>query len=171
MKKILILFVSCLCALKAFAASNADVEVLGVFDDWSAFLYKDEAGQVCYMATEPIKSQGKYNRRDDVFLIVAHRPTEQSFDVVSINAGYTYRKGSKPYLTIDNNKPITLAVFNDTAWAKDDATDAKLVANMKKGTRAVLKGTSARGTATTDTFSLKGFGKAYQAINKACGRE
>ena len=171
MKKILILTVFCLCAVKAFALSKDTPEVLGVFDDWSAFSYKDEAGQICYMATEPTKSQGKYSRRDDVFLIVTHRPTENAFDVVNVTAGYVYKKNSRPYLTVDNNKPITLAVFNDTAWAKDAQTDAKLVANMKKGTRAVLKGSSVRGTATTDTFSLKGFGKAYQAINKACGRE
>ena len=170
MKKILILAFFCLCATSALA-SNKDIEVLGVFDDWSAFSYKDEAGQVCYMATEPSKSQGKYNRRDDVFLIVTHRPTEKAFNVVNVTAGYTYKKSSRPYIVVDNNKPITLAVFNDSAWAKDAATDEKLVATMKKGTRAVLKGTSVRGTTTTDTFSLKGFGKAYQAINKACGRE
>ena len=40
---------------------------------------------------------------------------------------------------------------------------------MKKGNRMVVKGTSSRGTLTTDTFSLKGFTKAYGAIGKACG--
>ena len=42
---------------------------------------------------------------------------------------------------------------------------------MKKGSKAVLKGTSQRGTLTTDTFSLVGFSKAYRDIQKACGRE
>jgi len=169
MKKFLILSAWCLSSISAFAGT--DSELLGVFDAWSAFSYKDEEGQVCYMASEPTKSQGKYNRRDHVFLLVTHRPKEQAFDVVNVTAGYTYQKGSKPSITIDNNKPVNLKVFNDTAWAQDAATDAKLVAAMKKGTRAILKGKSARGTATTDTFSLKGFGKAYQAINSACGRE
>ena len=57
------------------------------------------------------------------------------------------------------------------AWTKDSTADAKLGAQMKKGTTAILKGTSARGTLTTDTFSLKGFSKAYRDIQKACGRE
>jgi hypothetical protein len=35
----------------------------------------------------------------------------------------------------------------------------------------VVKGTSAHGTATTDTFSLKGMDTAYTAISKACGVE
>ena len=91
--------------------------------------------------------------------------------MVNVSAGYTYKKSSKPTFSVDNKKATNLVVSNDTAWAKDADTDAKLVAAMKKGSNAVLKGTSARGTVTTDTFSLKGFGKAYQAINKACGRE
>ena len=73
--------------------------------------------------------------------------------------------------SIDKNKAIELKRHEDSAWAKDSATDEKLVAEMKKGSTAVLLGTSARGTKTTDTFSLKGFSKAYDAINKACGRE
>ena len=168
MKKFLALVMFWSCAA---LAADGSPDVLGVFDDWSAFMYKDESDLVCYMATEPSKSQGKYTRRDDVFLIVTHRPKDKAFDVVNVSAGYTYKKSSKPTFSVDNKKATNLVVSNDTAWAKDADTDAKLVAAMKKGSNAVLKGTSARGTVTTDTFSLKGFGKAYQAINKACGRE
>ena len=152
-------------------ALAADVEVLGTFDDWSAYQFNDGAEQVCYMASQPTKSQGKYSRRDDVFLIVTHRPKDQTFDVVNVVVGYTYKSTSRPQLTIDKNKAIELKRHEDTAWAKEAATDEKLVAEMKKGSQAVLLGTSARGTKTTDTFSLKGFSKAYEAINKACGRE
>ena len=106
-----------------------------------------------------------------MFLIITHRPNDNSYDVVNVVAGYTYRPGSKPVLTIDNNKSVNLVVHNNTAWGKDGDVDVDLVAQMKKGSRALLKGTSARGTATTDTFSLKGFSKAYETINKACGRE
>ena len=58
------------------------------------------------MATQPTKSQGKYSRRDDVFLIVTHRPKDKTFDVVNVVAGYTYKSTSKPQLTIDKNKVI-----------------------------------------------------------------
>ncbi len=34
----------------------------------------------------------------------------------------------------------------------------------------VVKGTSSRGTLTTDTYSLTGFSAALQSIDKACGR-
>ena len=167
MKKYMLL-ISCLMPVAAIASN---IEVLGSFDNWSAYSYKDGSDHVCYMASQPTKSQGKYARRDDVFLIVTHRPENKTFDVVNVVAGYTYKSTSKPQLSIDKNKAIELKRHEDTAWAKDAATDEKLVAEMKKGSNAVLVGTSARGTKTTDTFSLKGFSKAYEAISKACGRE
>ena len=152
-------------------AIASDIEVLGSFDNWSAYSFNDGQDRVCYMASQPTKSQGKYSRRDDVFLIVTHRPNDKSFNVVNVVAGYTYKSTSKPQLTIDKNKAIELKRHEDTAWAKDATTDEMLIAQMKKGSNAVLLGTSARGTKTTDTFSLKGFSKAYEAIDKACGRE
>jgi len=158
-------------AMMSCAASASNIEVLGSFDNWSAYSYDDGTDHVCYMASQPTKSQGKYSRRDDVFLIVTHRPKNKTFDVVNVVAGYTYKSTSKPEITIDKNKSIGLKRHEDTAWAPNAATDEKLVAEMKKGSNATLIGTSARGTKTTDTFSLKGFSKAYEAINKACGRE
>lgn len=152
----------------AFAANP---EVLGVFDNWSAYSYNDGSDHVCFMAAVPAKSEGKYTQRDDVFLQVTHRPNNKSFNVVNVVAGYTYKSTSKPQVTIDKNKPIELKRYENTAWAQDSATDEQLVEEMKKGSQAILLGTSARGTRTTDTFSLKGFSKAYEAINKACGRE
>ena len=162
------LLVGKLISCGAFASN---IEVLGTFDNWSAYSYDDGTDRVCYIASQPTKSQGKYSRRDDVFLIVTHRPNDKSFDVVNTVAGYTYKNTSKPQLTIDKNKAIELKRYEDRAWAKDSATDQKLVQEMKKGSSAVLIGTSARGTKTTDTFSLKGFSKAYEAINKACKHE
>ena len=160
-----------LTMLYSCGAMASDIEVLGTYEDWSAYNFNDGTEHVCYMASSPTKSQGKYSRRDDVFLIVTHRPESKSFNVVNVVAGYTYKSTSKPQLAIDKNKAIELKRHENTAWAKDGATDEKLVAQMKKGSSAVLIGTSARGTKTTDTFSLKGFSKAYEAINKACGHE
>ena len=162
-KYILLLGVLFPCVVEA-----ANIETLGVFDNWSAYSYKDETDHVCYMASAPVKSEGKYTRRDDVFLIVTHRPKAKSFNVVNAAAGYTYKSTSKPQITIDKNKAIELKRYEDRAWAKNPEADEQLVAEMKKGRMAVLVGTSARGTKTTDTFHLKGFSKAYEAISQAC---
>ena len=143
---------------------------LGTFGDWTAYTFNEGEEKGCYMATQPQKSSGKYSKRDDIFLMITHQPNKKTFNVVSTVAGYTYKTGSKPTITIDNKKAITLVPYEDGAWAKDSQTDNQLVEQMKAGSIGVLKGTSKRGTLTTDTFSLKGFSKAYEKINEACGR-
>ena len=160
------LFFSC----TGWAMKDPNVVNLGTFGNWTAYSYTDEMGRICYIASQPTKSAGKYAKRDDVFLMVTHRPSEKAFDVVNTVAGYTYRPGSKASLSIDGKKAVLLTTHEDTAWAKDAATDTKLVEQMKDGSQGVLKGTSKRGTATTDTFSFKGFSKAYQAMSEACNR-
>ncbi|MGB1026239.1 MAG: invasion associated locus B family protein, partial [Rhodospirillaceae bacterium] len=39
---------------------------------------------------------------------------------------------------------------------------------MKRGRDMIVKGTSSRGTVTTDTYSLSGVTAAMNAIDKAC---
>ena len=147
------------------------LEPIGTYGDWTAYIYQDETSKICYIAAEPEKSEGKYKKRDDVFLMVAHRPTEKKFDEVSAIAGYTYKRGSKPSLTVDKKRGIMMVSRDNTAWGHDKATDVRLVQQMKEGSKIVLVGTSTRGTKTTDTFSLKGFTKAYDEITQACGNK
>ncbi len=145
--------------------------ILGQFDDWNAFSVQEEGGKACYMSSAPIKSVGKYTRRDDSFLTVTHRPHHNTFDVVSFEAGFTIRKGSKPTLKVDRKKTMTMIPVGGFAWLKEEADDKKMVADMRLGGKAVLNSQSARGTKITDTFSLKGFSRAYRAIQEACGRD
>lgn len=166
--KYILAFSLMLLTAPCMAAKDPNVENLGTFGDWTAYMYHDEMGHICYMSSQPTKSSGKYSKRDDVFLMVTHRPNEKAFNVVNTVAGYTYKKGSKPTMTIDKKKAISLVSHEDTAWAKDDKTDNQLVEQMKAGSTGILKGTSKRDTLTTDTFSLKGFSKAYQKISEAC---
>ena len=172
MKKILACSVvlCLLVSVKSVATTTPASTILGTFGTWTAYVFHDAAGKVCYMASEPTESKGKYTSRDDVFLTVTHRSAEKTYDVVSMTAGFTYQKGSKPTIRIDNKKNVTLMPVEDMAWAKDDKTDAALVKDMIAGSNAYVNGTSKRGTKITDTFSLKGFSKAYNAINEACGR-
>ena len=172
MKKILVC-VSALCLLisvKSISTPTPQSNILGTFGMWTAYVFHDGTGKVCYMAAEPTESKGKYTSRDDVFLTITHRPAEKTYDVVSMTAGFTYQKGSKPNIRIDKKKAVTLMPVEDMAWAKDDKTDATLVKDMVAGSNAYVNGTSKRGTKILDTFSLKGFSKAYNAINEACGR-
>ncbi len=164
-----------LIGLGAFAATTSAVaqqvsepRVLSVHGDWTAYTFQENGNKVCYMASQPIKAEGNYSRRGDIFALITHRPAEDSQNVFSYVTGYTYKPNSEVDVTIDGKK-FTLFTQNDMAWTVDDQTDARLVDSIRKGSRLSVKGTSSRGTLTTDTFSLRGSSAAHDAISRECG--
>lgn len=149
-------------------APAAEPKVIGSFKQWSAHLYDEKKGKVCYLHGVPSKSAGKYKKRGEIYLQVTHRPSAKTRDEVSITAGYTHKKGSDVKAVIDG-KTFVLFTDADTAWVGDEKSDAQIVAAMRAGRTMVVSGTSARGTTTKDTYSLAGFTAAHKAISKACG--
>jgi hypothetical protein len=135
---------------------------------WLAFEFMEEGNKVCYMAGRPDKAEGNYSRRGDIFLLVTHRPSEGARDVVSVLAGYPYKPDTHPTITIDD-EDYQLTAMGETAWAENADTDSQLVRAMRAGSQMVVRGTSTRGTETTDTYSLIGFTAAHNAITSACG--
>ena len=138
---------------------------LGKSGDWESFAYADKAGKVCYTATVPKRSLNSAKGRARVYVSITHRPTDKSFDVVSVTAGYTYKKDAPAEIDINGAK-FDLYASADSAWARNDRA---IVQAMLKGKTMVVYGTPAKGEQTVDTYSLDGFGKAYADIGKACG--
>lgn len=149
-------------------AAAQGIQRIGDFEDWSAFQFTEDGKPACYMASQPKKAEGDYTKRGDIYAIVTHRPSEDRRDEVSIVAGYPYKKDSSVEVAV-GDRTFQLFTQDDSAWAPDKDGDRALIQAMIKGTSMVVKGTSSRGTLTTDTYSLRGFTRAYQAISKACG--
>lgn len=150
------------------AAMAQNTTEIGTFGAWTAYTFMENGNKVCYMASKPEKSEGDYSRRGEVFALITHRPAEGSKNVFSYITGYAYKAGSDATANVDS-KSFTLFTQDDTAWAPDGDTDAKIAEALRSGSTLVVKGTSSRGTPTIDTFSLKGSGAAHDAITKACG--
>lgn len=153
-------------ALSAPAGAQ-DVTVIGTHGAWTAYSYQEDSGIVCYMASEPTKAEGNYTRRGDIFALVTHRPAENAFDVVSVVAGYPYEENSDVSVAI-GSRSYDLFTHGERAWARDEDTDKNIVQSMIRGSTMVVKGTSSRGTLTTDTYSLSGFTAAHEAVTNAC---
>lgn len=150
-------------------AGAQESKTIGTFDDWAAYAAGEGRAKICYMHAVPQTSEGDYTQRGATFVQISHRPAEKAFNVVNVTAGYTYKQGGEVEAEVDGNKH-TLFTHGDGAWARDAKADAALIAAMKAGNAMVVRGTSARGTLTIDTYSLKGFSAAHAAIDKACGR-
>ncbi len=138
------------------------------FTDWTASTYDDGGKTLCYATSEPKKQAGKFSSRGKPYIAITHAPQANVRDQVSYIAGYDFKPDSDVKVTIGKQSFSLNLLQKDRAWAKDADTDKALVAAMRKGSTLVIQGTSSRGTQITDTYSLSGFSKAYQAIGTAC---
>ncbi len=167
MRRALIALSLCPAVVSAPAAAQ-DSRLIDTFGSWSAFVRTEAGKKVCYMGSVPEKEKGKYQRRGDTFVLVTQRPAEKRFDVVSVEAGYTYHEGSEVTVRI-GGQGYPMFTSGGGAWARDAKADRALVTAMKRGLEMVVKGISSRSTLTEDTYSLAGFTAAHAAIAKACG--
>ena len=149
------------------AAQAQEPKLLASQGVWEAYQEAEGGKPVCYIGSLPKKATGKYKKRGETYVLITHRPAEKSANVVSVKAGYTYQENSEVEVIIGAEK---FKLFTDAghAFAYDQKTDGLLVKAMVRGAKMVIKGTSSRGTKTTDTYSLKGFTVTFKAINKAC---
>lgn len=169
MFKYILVFCGLLISTVAQAAEQP--KALGEYGDWVAWVYNDKGNMICYMSSVPKKDEGKYTKRGDIYTVITHRPAEKTFDEVSFVAGYTYN--TKAPLTIKIGKETFSKTFTqgDKGWMVNGDEDRRLIAAMKRGDRMIVDGKSSRGTATKDTYSLKGFTSAYQTISAKCKKK
>ena len=157
--------VGLLAGAQAFAQESA--KVLGEFKDWQVHAFQQNGGKVCNMFSKPVKSEGDYSQRGDVYMFVTNRPGEGITDEFSIQIGYSFKTGAPAYATVGNRK-FPLFTQDDFAWLHEDKEQTALVRAMRAGSNVIVEGVSSRGTKTVDEFSLSGFTAAHNMISSAC---
>lgn len=167
MKKLTIALILFVFLSVSSPASAGEPRMIAEYGDWEVYWFTEDDNKVCYIASQPKGREGNYSRRGETFTLITNRPADNTRDVFSYITGYTYKPGSEAVVTIDG-KDFNLFTQDETAWAPDSETDAKLVQAIKNGSKMVVKGTSSRGTLTTDTFSLTGSSKAYERMSQEC---
>jgi hypothetical protein len=143
--------------------------LLGMYGDWGAYTASPGGKKICFALAKPTNQESvPANRpRDPAYLFVSSRPTEKVKDEVSIIIGYGFKPNSDATLEL-GGASYAMYTQADGAWIKNAAEEARLVDAMRKGSDVTIKGSSARGTATTDTFSLKGLAPALDKVGEEC---
>jgi hypothetical protein len=163
-------------AIAAPAAAQTVEERVGGHRDWSVYEHGDGAAKVCWVATTPTRWTARRGgtdvtssvRRGEIYLNVAVRPGQGVKNEASFIAGYPLRDDSAVRVTIGGDS-FQMFSEGETAWLENAAADDRLIAAMRAGVEAQVVGVSARGTETTDTFSLLGFTAALEDATKLCG--
>ncbi len=151
----------------AAPAVTVKARLLEKIGDWSVFVYEDTAGRVCFAAAAPTDMQPKAAKRTPVVFYVTTWAKDSVRNEVSVKLGYTIKAKSAANVTAGGQR-FSLPGDDDKAYTKDPADEQKLLAAMGAGGEMVVKATSAKGTVTTDQYSLEGASAAVQKLQQAC---
>ncbi|MGA7329837.1 MAG: invasion associated locus B family protein [Rhodomicrobium sp.] len=149
------------------AATTVKARLLEKIKDWSVFVYEDANGRVCFAAAPPSDMQPKTAKRTPVIFYVSTWQKDGVRNEVSVRLGYSM-KAKSPAMVTAGGKQFALTAEDDKAYPKDPAEERKLLAAMAAGGVMIVKATSARGTTTTDQYSLDGAPAAVQKLQQAC---
>ena len=155
----------------AAIAGNAEPTLIGQFGTWGAYTATPSGKKVCFALAKPSSSKtNPANRpRDPAYAFVSTRPTEKVSNEVSIMIGYTLKPGSESTLEVGG---ASYAMYSqgDGLWIKNAAEEERMVDAMRKSADVTVKGVSAKGTETIDTFSMKGLAQALDKLAQDCRR-
>lgn len=152
-------------------AGGAEPTLIGQFGTWGAYSATPNGKKVCFALAKPSSSKtNPPNRpRDPAYAFVSTRPAEKVNNEVSVMIGYALKPGSESSVEV-GGAAFAMYTQGDGLWIKNAAEEERMVEAMRKSADLVVKGVSAKGTETTDTFSLKGLAQALDRISQDCRR-
>jgi hypothetical protein len=153
----------------AAAAGGAQPALLGQFGDWGAYTATPGGRKICFALAKPAKaaSEPPNRPRDPAYMFISTRPNEKVSNEVSVVVGYGLKANNDAVVDIGGSK-FAMYTQNDGAWIKNAAEEPRLIEALRKGADVVVRGESAKGTKTTDTYSLKGLAQALDRVGQEC---
>jgi hypothetical protein len=158
-------------AAAASVTGGAEPTLVGQFGTWGAYTAAPNGKKVCFALAKPSSSKtNPANRpRDPAYAFVSTRPAEKVTNEVSIMIGYALKPGSESTLEVGGGS-YAMYTQGDGLWIKNAAEEERMVEAMRKSADVVVKGVSAKGTETIDTFSMKGLAQALDKLAQECRR-
>jgi invasion protein IalB len=155
----------------AAAGGNAEPTLIGQFGTWGAYTATPNGKKVCFALAKPSSSKTTPagRPRDPAYAFISTRPAEKVTNEVSIMIGYPLKPGSESTLEVGGAR-YAMYTQGDGLWIKNAAEEERMVEALRKGADVTVKGTSAKGTETSDTFALKGLAQALDRLAQDCRR-
>jgi hypothetical protein len=152
-------------------AAADPANLLGVFGNWSAYTTGSGSSLTCYALSKPRATRPKGTKRSAIYLMISDWPARKVKAEPQIVYGYQGKENGTAALAIGSDK-FAFFIRNNgkdgSSWLQQLNDNSRLIDAMHSGVSAVASGTSARGTKTSDTYSLDGFNDAMTKVNAAC---
>jgi invasion protein IalB len=153
----------------AAAAASSQPTLLGQYGDWGAYTAAPEGKKVCFALAKPKSSATNPagRSRDPAYIFISTRPSEKVRNEISVIIGYPFKSSSDATAEVGSTR-FAMYTEKDGAWIKNVTEEARLIDAMRKGSDLTIKGTSSRGTQSTDQYSLKGVSQAIERVEQEC---
>jgi len=149
-------------------AGAAKPTLLGQFGDWGAYTATPGGKKVCFALAKPATAETKPERpRNQPYMFISIRPAEKVNNEVSIIVGYPFKTSTEATAEVGTTT-FALYTQGDGAWIKNAGEEAHMVDAMRSADTAVIRGVSAKGTQSTDTYTLKGIAQALERTAQEC---
>jgi len=153
---------------KETAKDSGKAEQLGSYGDWTAYAAAGGKDKTCYALGQPKDRQPKAKLKDtQAHIFITTRPAENIRNEIAVNLGYSTKDGSAAAAEIDGDA-FELITKGQNAWVREQAKEKDFVGALRSGGKLVIKASSAKGTATVDTYSLKGLSDALARVAQEC---
>lgn len=161
------LAVGAIMCLSSVAQAQQATE-LGTFNQWSAWQANDASGVMCYISSQPQRSEPAGANRDPIHFLIIHRKGSGTKNEVQTLIGYPFNTTNANASATIDGKAYPMVTEGSAAWLASTGDESGFVQAFKAGSSMVVRGTSQRGTNTVDTYSLSGATAAMNAIDAAC---
>jgi invasion protein IalB len=160
-----------LLASSANAFGIVESKLIGEYGSgkaWMARIQENGDQKICFISSNPISTTlASDKKRDTPALMITNWYNEGILNELSVQAGFPLKLGSTVTM-ITGDSSYKLFTSGEGAYIEDLKIEKDVIKKLKKGARVKVKSISTKNTKVTDTYSLIGFTKALEAINKAC---
>jgi hypothetical protein len=150
-------------------AGGVQPKLLGQYGEWGAYSATPGGKKICFAIAKPTSSATvpPGRPRNPSYMFISTRPADKVVNEVSIIIGYPFKPSTEATADVGSTS-FALYTQQDGAWIKNASDEAHMIEAMRAGQSAVVKGVSAKGTQSTDTFALKGLSQALDRTGQEC---
>jgi hypothetical protein len=156
---------------------------VAIFGDWNVFASGQGKTRVCYAIAQPQLRTPKTLKRDTAYLFVTVRKGENVQNEVAVMLGFPVKPADSqtkpPGQAASTPAPADptlnlgavrygLVVKDGNAWLQNPGEESRVVAEMNRTPKLIVKATSMRGSATSDEYGLAGFSDAMKRAREEC---
>ncbi|CAD5282996.1 conserved exported hypothetical protein [Bosea sp. 62] len=154
-------------AKTAAAGGQGQALLLETAGKWQAFSSQQGRTKICY-ALSKAETRTPANLKDvEGLLFISSRPGEGVRNEISLVMNFDLKEDVEHQAIIGAER-FALVAKGQNVWLKNPAEEGRMLDALRKGAGLEIKGTSKRGNATSDKYSLAGISQIVKRAEDAC---